>query len=326
MTNRRPDVQSAAEKLLTRFLNIRSGETLWLFTDLPPTDLGRTVISSTADALGFSCRWVELPPLQENGQELPPSLTSVRSEGTPVVSYTSLSLSSTSFRQKVCRDGGRFYSLPGGLPALLLLDLTDEDWATMQRRGERIQRMLGSAASVTCLWHDAVLEIPLADRKPRLDLGICHHPGSFASPSFEVNTVPLEYATEGTLRAKGVLPALPPFRQSVDINVRGGTLKSQSSGGNEDTHLWQQFAVAAPTSMLRVAELGFGLNHTLTFPASTYVASESVWGTVHIGIGRNLTLGGTFEAPGHLDVVLQPEKVVIGEAELFGSVDKVEIL
>lgn len=41
---------------------------------------------------------------------------------------------------------------------------------------------------------------------------------------------------------------------------------------------------------------------------------------VHIGIGRNLTLGGCFDASGHIDVVLRPDRIWIGDLDLTAIV------
>jgi leucyl aminopeptidase (aminopeptidase T) len=316
MTGTNLPLQEAATQLLTRFLQIRDGETLWAFTDLLPCELGRQAINHAAEVCRVPIEWLELPAMQSNGEEPPEAITTIRPAGTPVLAYTSYSLSSTSFRSRVCADGGRFYSVPGGGPALALLGVQTDDLALMKERGQRIKELLEHTNHVRLVWDGFECHIPLSMRPARLDLGLCNQPGAFASPSFEVNTVPLEYGAHGQLDVLAALPELTVFDSSIRVDVVKGSLTDTVDGNCGEAERWKSFFAAADPTLLRVAELGFGLNHTLSFPAETYMANESVWRTVHIGIGRNLTLGGTFSAPGHVDLVMRPCDIIIDETSM----------
>ena len=50
-------------------------------------------------------------------------------------------------------------------------------------------------------------------------------------------------------------------------------------------------------------ELGLGLNSKSRCAGECYIEDESTYGTFHIGVGRNIGLGGVHEASGHFDLV-----------------------
>jgi len=311
------DLLSSAYRLLEFFMQIKKEEQLWIVSDLPSHENGRIAIEQAKEDLGLSINDVRIPQMQANGQEPPIKIVDkIRPIG-PVLAYTSYSLSSTEFRRNVCSNGGRFFSLPDGKEALALLDVDDAHISIMRKRGEQIKEALEQGDPVILYWGDVELDIPLAKRKARLDLAECHTAGSFGSPSFEVNTVPMEYASEGSIKAIAAVPDLGIFSKPVHLEVEGGRITNVINGGKDlGISQWEKYISKASPDMLRIAELGIGLNHLIAFPANTYVANESVWGTVHIGIGRNLSLGGTFDAPGHIDIVLRPTSVKIGNLSL----------
>ena len=94
-------------------------------------------------------------------------------------------------------------------------------------------------------------------------------------------------------------------------------LIDEAYGGSlKDLKKWKRFLSGIDSRMLRIAELGFGLNHLISFPSEAYIANESIWGTIHIGIGRNLTLGGVFDAQGHVDIIMKPMQTFIGSLNI----------
>ena len=52
-------------------------------------------------------------------------------------------------------------------------------------------------------------------------------------------------------------------------------------------------------------ELGIGLNKKSRCVGNCYIEDESAFTTFHIGMGRNLALGGVHDAAGHFDLVFQ---------------------
>ncbi len=51
-------------------------------------------------------------------------------------------------------------------------------------------------------------------------------------------------------------------------------------------------------------ELGIGLNSCSNCLGNCYIEDESAYGTFHVGLGRNIALGGVQNAKGHFDLVM----------------------
>jgi leucyl aminopeptidase (aminopeptidase T) len=54
--------------------------------------------------------------------------------------------------------------------------------------------------------------------------------------------------------------------------------------------------------MYTASEFGIGLNPLSHCDGNCYIEDESALGTFHIGFGRNLALGGSWQASGHFDL------------------------
>ena len=61
-------------------------------------------------------------------------------------------------------------------------------------------------------------------------------------------------------------------------------------------------------NMYTASEFGIGLNPLSRCEGNCYIEDESSLGTFHIGLGRNLALGGNWQASGHFDLTcLSPD-------------------
>ncbi len=64
-------------------------------------------------------------------------------------------------------------------------------------------------------------------------------------------------------------------------------------------------------------ELGIGLNSYSQCVGRCYIEDESAYGTFHIGLGRNIALGGTHEANGHFDLVAREPNLFADNRQLI---------
>lgn len=55
--------------------------------------------------------------------------------------------------------------------------------------------------------------------------------------------------------------------------------------------------------MLVLGELGIGVNRKARCAGRSYIEDECAYGTFHVGLGRNVGLGGGHYAKGHFDLV-----------------------
>lgn len=74
--------------------------------------------------------------------------------------------------------------------------------------------------------------------------------------------------------------------------------------------------------MYNVAEMGVGLNPCCEFKGFM-LEDEGVYGSVHIGIGTSITLGGTVKAACHYDLIMR-DATIVADGEVLMEAGKVK--
>ena len=126
----------------------------------------------------------------------------------------------------------------------------------------------------------------------------------FSSASIELYVPIEEDQTEGILYLDGSLGYIGAVTKAFQIEIRKG--KIVSIGKTEDGKRLRDYIESFEDKRMYTAgEFGIGLNSYAKCIGNCYIEDESAYGTFHIGFGRNLALGGTYEASGHFDLVTQ---------------------
>lgn len=126
------------------------------------------------------------------------------------------------------------------------------------------------------------------------------HP--FSSASFEIYCPIVEDSMEGTLVCDGSFGYIGKVKEPVHITWKNGRIQSIEDN-EEGRRLKKYFEEYNDSEMYVAGELGIGLNEKSRCAGECYIEDESTYGTFHIGVGRNIGLGGVHEASGHFDLV-----------------------
>ena len=143
------------------------------------------------------------------------------------------------------------------------------------------------------------LTLSVRDRNPGMFNGITATHGACGSASFELFVPPQERETNGIVVLDGSMGYIGLVTEPLRLVFRDGVLAEipASPSGKRLRDFLESFQ---DPRMYRVAELGIGLNQFAKCRGASYIEDESSYGTFHLGFGRNLSLGGTQDAPGHL--------------------------
>ncbi len=126
------------------------------------------------------------------------------------------------------------------------------------------------------------------------------HP--FSSSSFEICIPIIETATRGTLVVDGSFGYIGKAKQPVRLQWEQGRIVDIEQN-DEGKRLAEYFRSYEDDAMYVGGELGIGLNEISRCRGNCYIEDESTYGTFHIGVGRNVGLGGVHKASGHFDLV-----------------------
>jgi leucyl aminopeptidase (aminopeptidase T) len=329
-------------------MDLKPGETLLVLTDVPrATDwqskdptlleqmlertlLARLVADIAAERFTDTVvRFLPFPATGGHGREPDEAVAAEMSSAQAVIALTSYSLSHTHARDMANQAGARVASLPGFETRMLEAGgPMSADYHQVSAASHRFAHRLTAASQATLRTsYGTELHFSIADRTGRVDDGLLGQPGAFGNlPAGEAYVAPVE----GTGRGRLVVP--PEWRQglaeAMALSFEGGVVVSVVGGGEVGDALRELLHPGNDDPLYRarrnLAELGIGANPHARRPDNGLEA-EKIGGTVHIGVGDNLHIGGTVEADSHLDFVQpEPDLFLDGEQVIACGVWRIE--
>lgn len=148
--------------------------------------------------------------------------------------------------------------------------------------------------------------------------------GQFSTvPTVEANVSPLEGTANGVVIADGSIPYLGigVLDEPVKLTIENGFITS-IFGGKQAKILEEDLKSKNDPNVYNIAEMGVGLNPCCKF-VGFMLEDEGVYGSVHIGIGTSITLGGTVKASCHYDLIMR-DATIVADGELLMESGKVK--
>ena len=125
-------------------------------------------------------------------------------------------------------------------------------------------------------------------------------------PNAEVNVSPAEGTANGILVVDASIPYLGIglLKKPIRFTVKDGFIVAIEGGDPEQAgrlkSAWQQ---QQDPNVYNIAEMGLRMNPKCRF-VGLMLEDEGVLGSVHIGTGTSITLGGTVKAHSHYDLIM----------------------
>lgn len=229
-----------------------------------------------------------------------------------IIGATDYSLVTTLAAKYAIRDGKKFLSLPlhtNDGRSMLEYDFmmcdTDRSRTAAQALIKKLQNAhiihITTAAGTDIYFYKK-------DRQAKFFNGKVHDCDGYSSASIEVYIPVQEDRTHGTLVADGSYGYAGRIVTPFSIVFSHGKITEieNSESGNILKHFIEEYK---DDKMYTAGEFGIGLNPLSHCDGNCYIEDESSLGTVHIGLGRNLALGGIWEASGHFDLTIKKPDV-----------------
>lgn len=230
---------------------------------------------------------------------------------TAVIGATDYSLITTRAAKRAIEKGNRFLSLP--LSVNNKKSMLSYDFITMDTKKSKMM----AKVIMKYIWNSSMLQITTKagtnlkvfkqGRNPGFFNGVVKDGKGYSSASFEIYVPIEESKTEGTMVVDGSLGYIGKPQEPVKIIFSEGKITEieQSPSG---IVLKEYIENYEDPNMYVASELGIGLNSYSKCEGNCYIEDESAYGTFHIGLGRNIALGGVHEASGHFDLVsIEPD-------------------
>ncbi|MFI5340254.1 MAG: aminopeptidase [Candidatus Methylomirabilales bacterium] len=275
-----------ARTLLDTCVAVKPGETILIVTDMVKFAIAR-VIAAAALERGAETIVTVMQPRARAGQE-PPK---------PVAEAGARIIALTEFTEEMM--------IHGGLEAdFNELKLICQKVADTFGRGSRARITTPAGTDLT---------MNIAGR-PGNALYCIVGPGQFSPvPNVEANVSPIEGTANGRIVVDASIPYLGIglIEQAIHVEVRDGFI-TRIEGGRQAEVLRRDLESHGDKNSFNIAELGVGLNPKCKM-IGIMLEDEGVLGSAHIGVGTNITLGGTIKAPCHYDLLVWHPRIEIDD-------------
>jgi len=270
--------------------------------------------------------FLPFPSAGGHGTEPEPDAASQMRQADVVLAMTTYSLSHTDAREAVTKAGGRLASMPGFEARMLGPGgPMAADYRQIAADCRAFADLLTAATEIVVRTPAGTdLRFSLEGRPGQIDDGFYDGTGVEMwgnLPAGEAYVVPLEGTGEGRL----VVPAgwYPDLQQEMVLRIRQGEVVDVQGGGAAGDEFCRLFRFDSDDPVYRarrnLAELGIGTNPNARRPDNVLEA-EKIKGTVHIGIGDNIHMGGQVASDLHQDLVQpQPDLLLDGIPVIVGG-------
>ncbi len=136
-------------------------------------------------------------------------------------------------------------------------------------------------------------------------------------PTGETFLAPVEGTTNGVFVVDGSFAGLGLIGEvHIKVDVEKG-FATKITGGKAAKKLIGMLDKVGRRAR-NIAEFGIGTNDSAKL-SGILLEDEKVMGTVHLALGNNVTMGGTFNVPIHVDGVIKKPTVYLDDKLLMNS-------
>ena len=225
---------------------------------------------------------------------------------TAIIAATEYSLVTTKAAKRAIQKRKKFLSLPLSTNdgrSMLEYDFMMMDPAKSRLMAKIIMKHLKESSKLRVTTPAGTdLTCYKVGREPGFFNGVLKDGKGYSSASIEVYVPIEETRSEGVMVLDGSLGYIGRATEPTRIIFKEGKIVDI-----EDTptgkRLKEYMDDYNDTRIYIGGEFGIGLNSYSKCLGNCYIEDESAYGTFHIGLGRNLALGGVQNANGHFDLV-----------------------
>jgi 2,5-dihydroxypyridine 5,6-dioxygenase len=269
-------------------------------------------MSMAAEYCGGEVVIIIMPPRLWDCQEPPESVAQAMLTSDVIFTPVSISIAWT----KAMRD-----ALENGARSLLMTDFKDEIFtsdALLKTNFEEQEIICNNLAEIYKKARNVHLTsrngtdfmFQIGGNKVNIVSSVVSKGELGSSPNIEINVVPLEGTSQGKLVVDGSIPYLGigVLEKPIQFQVKDGFIIDIDEITKEAQLLSENLKSFSNPNVYNIAEFGIGLNPNAKL-TGVMLEDEGVFGTIHIGIGTSIALGGKTDAPIHYDLIIKDVKI-----------------
>ncbi|MGI6687017.1 MAG: aminopeptidase [Christensenellales bacterium] len=304
------EMAKGAHTLINICAKVKPGEQVLVITEQSMLSIAESLVSTVYGA-GAEATLMVMTPRQVNGQEPPMSVAQAMKASDVFFCVVNRSITHTQAVKQAVAAGSRGLVLTQFSEKMMIQGGMTADFVAAAPLCKAMAKALAGAEAVHLTTPQGTdLRFSARGRRGNALYGLVE-PGEFSTvPTIEANVSPLEGSANGVIVADASIPYLGIglLEEPVVCRVKDGFI-TDISGGRQAEVLKQDWASHNDPNVYNIAEMGVGLNPQCRF-IGFMLEDEGVMGSVHIGTGTSITLGGTVQAACHYDLIMTGATIV----------------
>lgn len=292
-------------------VGVKPGEKVLIVTEACKMEIAVSVASAVYAAKADPVVMVMLPR-EQDGQEPPDMVAQAMLYSDAFVCVVGKSITHTHAVKNACANGSRGIMLTQFSKEMMMHGGLEADFPAASRDCKAIAGAMGGAKKIH-LTTAGGTDLTFSAEGRRYNAMYCMvEKGEFAPvPTVEANVSPLEGTASGIIVADASIPyiGIGLLEEPVVCRVTNGKIIS-IEGGRQAAMLSADLKEKNDDNVYNVAEMGVGLNPNCRF-IGFMLEDEGVYGSVHIGIGTSITLGGVVKAACHYDLIMHKATIEV---------------
>lgn len=311
------EVLNGVNSVLFDLGSLKTDETICVVSDTETSHIAK-VFQYVTELNGIEGEYLLIPPMKMHGQEPPSEVFDAMQRNNLVIGLTGMSMAHTAARKMGNEKGVRYLSMPDYSLELLSSESLAFDFKGILPEVVRLTEAFDNASKIE-IKTDAGTELLLdaTGRKGNCCPGFVNDNYLLGSPpDVESNVTLIEKISSGVVVVDGSVP-IPeigyldtPLKLHID---KGSIIKIESDNKKNIEILEEIFNNYGSESRI-LAELGVGFNKNAKLCGNMLI-DEGAYGTIHLGFGSNVFLGGKNSADCHIDFVFFANALVFDGIE-----------
>ncbi|HLQ83078.1 MAG TPA: aminopeptidase [Pseudogracilibacillus sp.] len=283
---------------------IKKGEQVIIITEPKMMSIAESV-ATAVNAIEAEPVITIMEPRLSDGEEPPTNIAEAMKESDVFISAVHTSITHTYAVKNAVENGSRGIMLTQFDEHMLVDSGVLADFPKAASTCKSVAEILENSKEIhLTTTYGTDLKMSAEGRKSNAMTGMVES-GQFAPvPTVEANVSPLEGSANGKIVCNASIPyiGIGVLKENVEVSVKNGMITS-IEGGDQANILKENLKSKNDENVYNIAEIGVGLNPKCKF-IGLMLEDEGVFGSVHIGIGSSITLGGNVKAACHYDLIM----------------------
>lgn len=295
----------SARRVVEFCLDIKPWEKVLILTDRKMLSIGKALYEASRK-INLETFLVVMEPLGRDGAEPSPLISEFMKACDVIIAPTYYSLTHTKAVREACYLGARVASMPrvnkfsfvkGGLTA---------DYNEIKKLVEKIYEKIKEHTFIEVRSKNKTkVSFSVKGRKWYKDIGIIHEPGELGNlPAGEVFVAPLEDSINGKI----IFDFFELAKGKIELRVEDGKVTEIKGKCKKLVEIFESLGDKAR----QIAEFGIGCNPKAKIIGNV-LEDEKVFGSIHFGLGNNISFGGENKVEFHKDGIIKKPTVIAND-------------